>query len=180
MAMSNRVYRISGMKVGKAYGIYLIILLFLLMSTSSHNPVLNAQGADDTNVNMISKNELLKNSTNADSLDVLLEPTPYPVTANSTSTKFKVSFLNPNTTQLQDHVDFNVRIFKDNEQVFQATNQTGQPSVPLHATEGYMTVPMLNYQFHQAGKYLIEIPVYGILFNPIRPESANFTLIIES
>jgi hypothetical protein len=179
MARSNRVYRIS-MKAGNVCWIYLIILLFSLMSTLSYIPLLNAQRVDDTNANMISQNKLLKNSTNADSLDVLLEPTPYPVTVNSTSTKFKVSFLNPNTTQLQDHVDFNVRIFKDNVQVFQATNQTGQPSVPLHATEGYMTVPILNYQFDQAGKYLIEIPVYGILFNPIRPESANFTIDIGS
>jgi hypothetical protein len=142
--------------------------------------VLNAQEAGNSNGNMMNQNELLKNSTNADSLDVLLEPTPYPVAVNSTTTKFKVSFLNPNTSQLQDHVDFNVKIFKDNEQVFQATNQTGQPTVPLHATDGYMTVPLLNYQFDQAGKYLIEIPVYGILFNPIRPESANFTIDIGS
>ena len=167
------------MKAGIAYGICLIILLLSLMS-NSYNLVLNAQEAGDTDGNMMNQNELLKNSTNADSLDVLLEPTPYPVTVNSESTKFKVSFLNPNTSQLQDHVDFNVRIFKDNKQVFQATNQTGQPTVPLHATEGYMTVPMLNYQFDQAGKYLIEIPVYGILFNPIRPESANFTINIGS
>jgi hypothetical protein len=155
-------------------------MLFSLISTSPYKSVLNAQEAGNSNGNMMNQNELLKNSTNADSLDVLLEPTPYPVTVHSTNTKFKVSFLNPNTNQLQDHVDFNVRIFKDNKQVFQATNQTGQPTVPLHATDGYMTVPMLNYQFDQAGKYLIEIPIYGILFNPIRPESANFTIDIGS
>jgi hypothetical protein len=168
------------MKGGNVYWVCLIILLFSLISTSPYKSVLNAQEAGNSNGNMTNRNELLKNSTNADSLDVLLEPTPYPVTVNSTTTKFKVSFLNPNTSQLQDHVDFNVRIFKDNEQVFQATNQTGQPIVPLHATDGYMIVPMLNYQFDQAGKYLIEIPVYGILFNPIRPESANFTIDIGS
>jgi len=50
----------------------------------------------------------------------------------------------------------------------------------LHATDGYMTVPMLNYQFDHAGKYQIEIPVYGILFNPIRPESAYFTIDVAS
>lgn len=138
--------------------------------------MLNAQEAGNSSGNTISQNSLLKNSTNAGSLDVLLEPTPYPVTVNSESMRFKVSFLKPNTSQLQDHIDFNLRMFKDNKQVFQATNQTGQPLVPLHATDGYMTIPMLNYQFDQAGKYLIEIPVNGILFNPIRPESANFTI----
>jgi hypothetical protein len=160
--------------------VYLLILLSSLLSPSSYNLVLNAQQDGNNSRNTISQNDLLKNSTNAGSLDVLLEPTPYPVTVNSASVKFKVSFLKSNTSLLQDHVDFNVRMFKDNKQVFQATNQTGQPLVPLHATDGYMTVPMLNYQFDQAGKYLIEIPVYGILFNPIRPETANFTIDIGS
>jgi hypothetical protein len=118
----------------------------------------------------------MKNSTNDGTLDVLLESIPYPAKVSIDSMKFKLSFLKPNTDQLQKHVDFNLRIFKDDKQVFQATNQTGQPLVPLHATDGYMTVPVLNYNFDQFGKYLIEIPVYGILFNPIRPEYANFTI----
>jgi hypothetical protein len=118
----------------------------------------------------------MKNSTNDGTLDVLLESIPYPAKVSIDSMKFKLSFLKPNTDQLQKHVDFNLRIFKDDKQVFQATNQTGQPLVPLHATDGYMTVPVLNYNFDQIGKYLIEIPVYGILFNPIRPEYANFTI----
>ena len=94
--------------------------------------------------------------------------------------KFKVSFKKPNTNQLQYHVDFNLRIFKNDKQVFQATNQTKQPLVPLHATDGYMTIPTLNNGLDQAGKYLIEIPIYGILFNPIIPESANFTIDMGS
>jgi len=176
--MVNRVIGLSEMKGGLRYCALLLLLFASLLILSSYNPVLNSQADSDSNGNMTSQNDLLRSSTRADSLDVLLEPIPYPITVNSTSTTFKVSFLNPNTSQLQDHVDFNVRIFKDNEQVFQATNQTGQPSVPLHATDGYMTVPILNYQFHEGGNYSIEIPVYGILFNPIRPESANFTVNI--
>jgi hypothetical protein len=130
--------------------------------------------------NSTSKSNILKNSTNDGTLDVLLESIPYPAKVNSDSMKFKLSFLKPNTNQLQKHVDFNLRIFKDDKQVFQATNQTGQPLVPLHATDGYMTVPVLNYHFDQLGKYQIEIPVYGILFNPIRPEYANFTIDVGS
>jgi hypothetical protein len=119
---------------------------------------------------------LLQNVTSGSSLDVFLEPTPYPVKVNESLTKFKISFLKPGTNALQDHVDFNLRIYDNNIRVFQATNSTGQPEVPLHATEGTMTVPMLNYKFNQAGQYRIEIPVYGILFNPIRPEFAYFSL----
>ena len=130
--------------------------------------------------NSTSKNNIMKNSTNDGILDVLLESIPYPAKVNFDSMKFKLSFLKPNTSQLQNHVDFNLRIFKDDKQVFQATNQTGQPLVPLHATDGFMTIPVPNYHFDQLGKYLIEIPVYGILFNPIRPEYANFTINVGS
>jgi hypothetical protein len=118
----------------------------------------------------------LLNATSGLSLDVLLEPIPFSVKTNDNSAKFKVSFLKPGTSTLQEHVDFNLRIYDNNSRVFQATNSTGQPEVPLHATEGEMTVPMLNYKFNQSGQYRIEIPIYGILFNPIRPEIANFTL----
>ncbi len=178
--MSTSVFKLLELRGGHVCGICILIVSSSLLSSLSCNTLLNAQEASDNSGNKISQNDLLKNSTDNGSLDVLLEPTPYPVTVNSTSTNFKVSFLKPNTSQLQDHIDFNIRIFKDNERVFQATNQTGQPSVPLHATDGYMTVPMLNYQFDHAGKYQIEIPVYGILFNPIRPESANFTIDVAS
>ena len=118
----------------------------------------------------------LQNATSGLSLDVLLEPIPFSVKANDNSAKFKVSFLKPGTSTLQEHVDFNLRIYDNNSRVFQATNSTGQPEVPLHTTEGEMTVPMLNYKFNQSGQYRIEIPIYGILFNPIRPEIVNFTL----
>lgn len=77
---------------------------------------------------------------------------------------------------MQDHVDFNLRIIRDNKQLFQATNQTGQPHIPLHAIDGFMTIPVLNYRFSEEGQYIVEVPVYGILFNPIIPEYAYFTI----
>jgi hypothetical protein len=118
----------------------------------------------------------LQNATSGSSLTVLLEPIPYPAKVDDNSAKFRVSFLQPGTSTLQKHVDFNLRIYDNNSRVFQATNSTGQPSIPLHATDGVMSIPMLNYKFNHPGQYRIEIPVYGILFNPINPEFANFTI----
>ena len=115
------------------------------------------------------------NSTNGTSLDVKLETSPYPIIINQ-EPKFTVSFLKPSNDTLQDHVDFNLRIIKDNTQLFLATNQTGQPHIPLHAYDGYMTIPVLNYKFSEEGQYIVEVPVYGILFNPIIPEYAYFTV----
>lgn len=176
--MNKSVLIFSKIKVSvQMHGMYLFVLLLF---SPSYDLVLYAQEPSNDSGSTISQNDSLNNSTSAGTLDVHLEPTPYPLTINSEPIRFKVSFLKPNTSQVQDHVDFNMRIFKDNKQIFQATNQTGQPTVPLHATDGYLTVPMLNYKFSQPGKYSIEIPVYGILFNPIRPESANFTIDVGS
>jgi hypothetical protein len=49
----------------------------------------------------------------------------------------------------------------------------GQSGKPLHTAEGIVTIP---YTFQGPGDYLVSVPVYGILFNPIRPESADFTI----
>jgi hypothetical protein len=117
----------------------------------------------------------LRNSTNGSSLEVNLQPMPYPLKVNQES-KFMISFLKPGNDTLQDHVDFNLRISKDDNQLFQATNQTGQPQVPLHATDGFMAIPVLDYRFSEQGQYVVEIPIYGILFNPIKPEYAYFTI----
>lgn len=117
----------------------------------------------------------LRNSTNGTSLEVTLQPIPYPLTVNQQS-KFVVSFLKPGNSTLQDHIDFNLRIIKDDKQLFQATNQTGQPQIPLHAYDGFMTIPVLNYRFSEQGQYVVEVPIYGILFNPIIPEYAYFTI----
>lgn len=155
--------------IGNSYAFLLTLLSLLIVCSSSTPNSLYGQMSD-------ANKSRLQNATSGSSLDVLLEPTPYPVKVNESSTQFKVSFLRPDTNALQEHVDFNLRIYDNNSRVFQATNSTGQPEVPLHATDGVMMIPMLNYKLSQGGQYRIEIPVYGILFNPIRPEYANFTI----
>ena len=155
------------------YAFFLIVLSLLIVYSFCTRYLLDAQEPS-------ANKSLLQNATSGSSLDVFLEPTPYPVLVNESSTKFKISFLKPGTDVLQEHVDFNLRIYDNNDRVFQATNSTGQPEVPLHATEGVMTIPILNYEFNHGGQYRIEVPVYGILFNPIRPEVANITLDVSS
>jgi hypothetical protein len=115
------------------------------------------------------------NSTNRGSLEVKLEPIPYPI-ENDKDIEFKVSFLKPNSSILQDDIDFDFIILKDGKPVFQASNHTGKPSDLLHAANGYMTIPILNYKFNKEDSHLVEVPVYAILYNPIRPEYANFTI----
>ena len=123
--------------------------------------------------------KILMNSTNRGSLEIKLEPIPYPIQANK-DIEFKVSFLKPNSSVLQEDIDFDFIILKDGKPVFQASNHTSRPSDLLHTANGYMTIPVLNYKFIKEDTYLVEIPVYAILYNPIRPEYANFTISIAS
>ena len=123
--------------------------------------------------------QIWMNSTSRGSLEVKLEAIPYPIESNK-DMEFKVSFLKPNSSILQDNVDFNFIILKDGKRVFQASNHTDRPSVLLHTTNGSMSIPILNYKFNEEGPYLVQVPIYAILYNPIRPEYANFTIDIAS
>ena len=121
----------------------------------------------------ISDSTVLRSSTNASSLDVLLVPLS---NISREEMHFKVGFLQPNTSDLQRHVDFNFIIINDGKEVFRASNQTGQPNIPLHSIPGTMDIPLFTYDFQRTGEYVIKIPVFGILFNPIIPEEAEFRI----
>jgi hypothetical protein len=120
-----------------------------------------------------SNSTVLRSSTNASSLDVLLVPLS---NVSRGEMHFRVGFLQPNTNELQRHVDFNLIVLKDGKEVFSASNQTGQPQIPLHSIPGTMDIPLFTYDFQKTGEYTIKIPVFGILFNPILPEEAEFRI----
>ena len=113
--------------------------------------------------------------TSGGSLNVILQPSPFPV-IKGTQTNLKVSFDQKGSSALQTNVDYDLTIMKDGKQVFQFSSQAGYPNQPLHTTEGVVTIP---YTFQQAGTYVINITVYGILFNPITPETVPFTINVN-
>jgi hypothetical protein len=119
-----------------------------------------------------SNNDDLKKQTNGGSLDVMVQPSPWPI-GHTGPTSLKVQFLTKGAGALQPHIDYEI-IVKDSsgKQVFEASKLAGQPP-PLHTSEGVVTIP---YTFPSSGNYNIDVTVYGILFNPIKPESADFTV----
>ena len=84
-------------------------------------------------------------------------------------TKFNLSFLNKDSNLVQQHIDYKVFIKKGADQVF------GIPST--HTGQGSVTVP---FQFADAGRYQVVVEVDGILFQPIPPETATFTVDVGS
>lgn len=151
----------------------LCVILIIIMLPVINNFTVYSQS--NTHI----QQQIWMNSTSRGSLVVKLEAIPYPIESNK-DMEFKVSFLKPNSSILQDNVDFNFIILKDGKRVFQASNHTDRPSVLLHTTNGSMTIPVLNYKFNEEGQYLVQVPIYAILYNPIRPEYANFTIGMQS
>jgi hypothetical protein len=131
-------------------------------------PSLDKAGSNNNNNN----NSDLKKQTNGGSLGVMLQPSPQPI-GHTGSTSLKVQFLTKGTDTVQPHIDYEI-IIKDSsgKQVFAASKLAGQPP-PLHTSEGVFTIP---YTFPAPGSYTIDVTAYGILFNPIKPESADFTI----
>ena len=116
----------------------------------------------------------MKKQTSGGALDVVLQLSPQPV-GHTDPTSLKVQFLTKGTSTVQPHIDYNL-IIKDGtgKQVFSASQLAGQSGgAPLHTAEGIVTIP---YTFQASGDYTINVTVYGILFNPIKPESADLTI----
>jgi hypothetical protein len=114
---------------------------------------------------------MIKKTTSGGSLDISLQPSTQPVHTKA-QTQFKVTFLQKGTSKVQPHIDYDFIIMNGSgKAIFQASNETGQAGLPIHTAEGVINIP---YKFQNSGNYSIKIPVYGILFNPIRPENTEF------
>jgi predicted secreted protein with PEFG-CTERM motif len=101
--------------------------------------------------------------TSAGTLNISFETNP--ATPNpGDQTELKISFLNKQNT-VQQHIDYRVSMTQGVNQVF------GTPVT--HTAEGSVSIP---FQFQTAGTYQVTVEVQGILFQPIPPETASFTI----
>jgi hypothetical protein len=109
--------------------------------------------------------------TSGGSLYVVLQPSPDPI-VKGTQTNFKVNFDQKGTNTVQPHIDYDVTISNSaGKQLFNAVTLAGQSGPSLHTSDGIITIP---YTFQEPGTYTIKVSVFGILFNPINPEFAQF------
>ncbi len=101
--------------------------------------------------------------TSAGTLNISFEPSPSSPNPGD-QTELKISFLNKQNT-VQQHIDYKVSLTQGDNQIF------GTPVT--HTAEGSVSIP---FQFQSAGTYQMTIQVVGILFQPIPPETASFTI----
>jgi hypothetical protein len=119
----------------------------------------------------------LSKPTDGGSIHIRFEPSPSQIKSNEQA-QMKISFMQPTSEKIQPHIDYDL-VITDNstkKPIFQASNQTGQPGLPLHTAESIVSIP---FNFPHKGPYSIKIPVYGILFNPIAPESVMFDIDVQ-
>lgn len=151
----------------------IVTIVVILLSSSTIDVVSNAVLAQYTS----NTSSALTKLTDGGSITIKLDPSPNPIKSNE-QTQLKVSFFKPNTEEIQPHIDYDMIISETstNKTIFQASNQTGQAGIPLHTAESIVTIP---FTFPTKGEYTIRIPVFGILFNPIAPESVTYMTHVE-
>ena len=154
---------IAGVKLLTLIGIASVILSVVAIIPS----YAQCYGCDDST----SKNNAQQNQvqlTDKGSIKVGFYTDPeYPNTVNQT--KFSISFVNKDSDMIQQHIDYKVFIKKGTNQIY---------GIPItHTATSSVTIP---FQFTDAGTYQVVVEVDGILFQPIPPETATFTVGVES
>ena len=113
-------------------------------------------------------------TSGAGSLDIMLEQ----IWTDNGTARFRVSFLNPGTTQVHQHQDYDILIRQGDNQIFSAAAQTNQPLI--HTADSAVTIPIQAFKFPQNGDYTIEVQILGLGFppTPITPETAIFPITV--
>jgi hypothetical protein len=153
-------------------GIFSTLIMTLPSLTYAQTSPASSSSASSSN----NSNGNIEKQTSGGALDVILQLSPQPV-VHTAPTSLKVEFMTKGSGTVQPHIDYDLTIKDSNgKQVFSASQLAGQSGKPLHTAEGIVTIP---YIFQGPGDYSVSVPIYGILFNPIRPESADFTIKVK-
>jgi len=82
-------------------------------------------------------------------------------------THFILTFVNAKTSKNQEHIDYGFTI---NGPTGKTVYSTG---FSRHSSGG---IEPLSYKFGNAGKYTDTVTIYGVLFQTVDPDQANFTM----
>ena len=154
---------IAGVKLLTLIGIASVILSVVAIIPS----YAQCYGCDDsTPKNNAQQNQVQLTDKGSIKVGFYTDP-EYPNTVNQT--KFSISFVNKDSDMIQQHIDYKVFIKKGTDQIY---------GIPItHTATSSVTIP---FQFTDAGTYQVVVEVDGILFQPIPPETATFTVGVES
>ena len=95
-----------------------------------------------------------------DTLDMDFEFIPHYNESGDTS-KIHITFLNPTTGKMQEHVDYSVNILDSNNEVIFSTGKL------IHTSKGEVNIPVT---FKEDGWHKTTVTIQGVLFQPIDTE----------
>ena len=104
--------------------------------------------------------------TDGGTLDVKLE---YGDIVLGELTTLQTDFINPQTQNIQEHIDWRFSVIKDGEVIWGPTQLS-------HTSEG--SLKNLRYEFAENGKYTLEYEIEGILFQIIPLEKVSFDVLV--
>ena len=84
-----------------------------------------------------------------------------------TITHFVITFINTKSHKNQEHIDYGFAINDPNGRTLYSTGFS------RHSGSG---VEPVSYTFRNPGNFISTVTIYGILFQPVNPDQANFTL----
>ena len=114
--------------------------------------------------------EGMRQASSDGSLDVMVDPE----WGENRQVQLRISFLHPGTDTVHEHIDYDVKISdSDGNVVYSAAAELNQST--LHTEPGSVTIP---YRFAEDGSYTITVEMTGILFVPISPETAEFSVTV--
>lgn len=108
--------------------------------------------------------EIMTNTTSGGTLDVKLDTDDS--VQIGVETKLKIKFLNPQTSLIQEHIDYTIKVSNDGNMIF--------GPIPLtHTSIGSVSIPVV----FENGINKITLTVEGILFRPILAETVTFDIV---
>jgi len=162
----NHFSVIAGVKCLTLIGIVSMILSLVIITPSYAQLCYDCDGSSRSNQSNTQQNQVQLTDKGSIKVGFYTDPGT-PDTSNQT--KFYISFLTKDSDLTQQHVDYKVFIKKGANQIF---------GIPVtHTAQGSVTVP---FQFADVGTYQVIVEVDGILFQPITPETAAFTVGVKS
>jgi len=119
-----------------------------------------------TYVAAVTTDESMIAPTDKGSVDIELSLSPLPLEPEQ-ETKIHIRFLQKDKDEVQQHIDYQVFVEKDGNEVFRIP--------PSHTNLGEVTIP---YTFTSTGNFVIGVEVRGIHFQPIPNETATFSVTV--
>ncbi len=90
-------------------------------------------------------------------------------------TTFTITFLNPETGMIEQHVDYDLIILKDGERIFKASEHLKRPIALLHSSYG---VEKHTYEFTEEGSYTVRVAVIGFKMYWFEPVFADYSVTV--